>query len=154
VEADAEVVTHRDPVEIRPGIHALGEIPREHADNPTGETMDEDGTKTPDPLLDDQSIAVETDGGTVLVCGCCHAGLRNTIERAEAVTGDEVRAVIGGTHLTASDADEIHDIADWLDGRLDLFAPSHCTGATGERIFADRFPGAYEFVGVGSEIEW
>lgn len=154
VAADAEVVTHREPVEVSPNVYALGEIPREYPDNPVGETVGPDGTVSDDPLLDDQSLAVATDDGTLLICGCCHAGLRNTVEYAEAVVGDPVRAVVGGTHLTALADHEIEDIADWLDGRLDLLAPSHCTGPAGDRILASRFPDAHESVGVGSEIVW
>lgn len=153
IEADAELVTHGDPVEVASGIHALGEIPRAYPDNPTGQRRQDDGTLVADPILDDQSLAVETAEGTAVVCGCCHAGLRNTVEHAEAVTGREVHAIIGGTHLKGSSAGEIHEIADWLGDRLDLFAPSHCTGTQGTRIFADRFPDAYEVTGVGSVFE-
>jgi 7,8-dihydropterin-6-yl-methyl-4-(beta-D-ribofuranosyl)aminobenzene 5'-phosphate synthase len=155
IEADAEIVTHGEPVEVSPGVHALGEIPREYPDNPTGEQVAEDGSRGPDPLLDDQSLAVETDDGMLLLCGCCHAGLRNTVEYAKTVTDDPVRAIVGGTHLNARDADEVHDLADWLDHHLDLnlLAPSHCTGSTAERVLAQRFPDAYEFLGVGSKIE-
>ncbi|MEF8830888.1 MAG: MBL fold metallo-hydrolase [Halobacteriales archaeon] len=154
IAADAEVVTHRDPVEVAPGVHALGEIPREHPDNPSGERLDETGEPEPDPLPDDQSLAVETDAGTLLVCGCCHAGLRNTVERAETVTGDPVRAVVGGTHFTALSEAEVHDIADALGDRLDLVAPAHCTGPAGDRILASRFPDAHRSIGVGSELVW
>lgn len=153
IEADAELVTHQSPVEVAPGVHALGEIPRVYPDNPTGRKQLEDGNIVPDPILDDQSLAVETADGTALICGCCHAGLRNTVEHAEAVTGREVHAIVGGTHLKGSEAEEIHEIADWLGERLDLFAPSHCTGAQGERIFASRFPDAYEVAGVGTKFE-
>jgi len=151
--ATVDVTTHSDPIEVAPGIHALGEIPREYPDNPTGRKRRDDGTVVADPVLDDQSLAVETAEGTAVVCGCCHAGLRNTVEHAEAVTGREVHAIVGGTHLKGSDASEIHDVADRLGDRLDLFAPSHCTGTRGERIFADRFPDAYEATGVGSVFE-
>ena len=153
IEADAELVTHDGAVEVASGVHALGEIPREYPDNPTGRKRRDDGTVVADPVLDDQSLAVETAEGTAVVCGCCHAGLRNTVEHAEAVTGREVHAIVGGTHLKGSDASEIHDVADRLGDRLDLFAPSHCTGTRGERIFADRFPDAYEATGVGSVFE-
>ncbi|APE95879.1 MBL fold metallo-hydrolase [Halodesulfurarchaeum formicicum] len=151
--ADVEIHTHDGPIEVADGIHALGEIPRPHPDNPLGTTVRSDGSREADQIADDQSLAVETANGIALVCGCCHAGLRNTIEHAEAVTGEQVRAVIGGTHLVGSSPAEIQEIADWIGNRLDLFAPSHCTGHVGERIFAERFPEAYEYVGVGSTIE-
>ncbi|MFB6132738.1 MAG: MBL fold metallo-hydrolase [Halanaeroarchaeum sp.] len=153
VEDAVDVVTHVDPVEVAPGIHALGEIPRMARDNPLGETVNDAGERVPDRIRDDQSLAVETGDGLAVICGCCHAGLRNTIEHAEAALDEPVRAVFGGTHLTALDEAAVHDVADWLQGRLDLLAPSHCTGHEAERILADRFPGTVEFVGVGSEIE-
>jgi 7,8-dihydropterin-6-yl-methyl-4-(beta-D-ribofuranosyl)aminobenzene 5'-phosphate synthase len=154
IEADADIVTHDDPIAVSPGVHALGEIPREYPDNPTGELIADDGSREPDPLLDDQSLAVETADGVLLVCGCCHAGLRNTVEYAEAATGEAVRAIVGGTHLNPLTPDEVNDVADWLADRLDLdlLAPSHCTGPAAERILATRFPDAYEPVGVGSEL--
>jgi 7,8-dihydropterin-6-yl-methyl-4-(beta-D-ribofuranosyl)aminobenzene 5'-phosphate synthase len=153
IEADAEILTHEEPIEVAPGIHALGEIPREYPDNPTGQKQQENGTLVADNILDDQSLVVETESGIALVCGCCHAGLRNTVDYAETVTGREVHAIVGGTHLKGSEAAEIHEIADWLGDRIDLFAPSHCTGAQGERIFASRFPDAYEVAGVGTKFD-
>jgi len=87
------------------------------------------------------------------VLGCCHAGLRNSIEHAEAVCGEEVRYVIGGTHLVALGAGEIEALADWLEGRLDVFAGTHCTGFEAESIFAERLPDAFRSVGVGSTVE-
>lgn len=152
VETGADIVEHRDPVSIRDGIVALGEIPRPHPDNPV-HLRENEGDMVEDSVPDDQSVAVETADGTALVLGCCHAGLRNTIEHAETVTGQPVRYVVGGTHLVASDADEIHALADWLDGKLDLFAGTHCTGFQAEKILSERLPDAFRSVGVGSTIE-
>jgi 7,8-dihydropterin-6-yl-methyl-4-(beta-D-ribofuranosyl)aminobenzene 5'-phosphate synthase len=152
VETGAEIVEHRDPVEVSDGVFALGEVPRPHAANPV-HLREEDGELVEDSVPDDQSVAVKTTEGTALVLGCCHAGLRNTIEHAETVTGQEVRYVIGGTHLVARDAHEIHDLADWLDGKLDVFAGTHCTGFQAEKILSNRLSGAFRSVGVGSSIE-
>ncbi|PGF17061.1 MBL fold metallo-hydrolase [Natrinema sp. CBA1119] len=152
VEAGADILEHRDPVAVSDGVFALGEIPRPHADNPV-HLREEDGELVDDSVPDDQSVAVATTDGTALVLGCCHAGLRNTIEHAETVTDQDVRYVIGGTHLVARDADEIHELADWLDGKLDLFAGTHCTGFQAEKILSERLPDAFRSVGVGSSIE-
>lgn len=55
--------------------------------------------------MDDQSLVIAGNWGLVLLVGCSHAGLINTIEYARLMTGiDEVYAVIGGTHLGLSDA--------------------------------------------------
>ncbi|AJF28010.1 beta-lactamase (plasmid) [Haloarcula sp. CBA1115] len=152
VETGADIVEHRDPVEVRDGVYALGEIPRTHADNPV-HLREADGGLVEDSVPDDQSVAVETTDGAALVLGCCHAGLRNTIEHAESVTGLDVRYIVGGTHLVARGADEIHELADWLGGKLDVLAGTHCTGFQAEKILSERLPDAFRSVGVGSSIE-
>lgn len=152
LETRANLVGHTEPVEVDDDIYALGEIPRVHAETTVG-SIEEGGELVDDPVVDDQAVAVRTDDGVGLVLGCCHSGLRNSIEHAEAVTGDDVRYVIGGTHLVAMDADEVHELADWLEGKLDLFAGTHCTGFEAQAILAERLPEAFRPVGVGSRIE-
>ena len=152
VETGANIVEHRDPVEVREGVYALGEIPRPHVDNPV-HLREVDGDLVEDSVPDDQSVAIETTDGAALVLGCCHAGLRNTIDHAEMVTGQDVRYVVGGTHLVARDANEIHELADRLEGKLDVFAGTHCTGFQAEKILSERLPDAFLSVGVGSSIE-
>jgi len=152
VETGADIVEHSDPVEVSPGVFALGEIPRNHTDNPV-HLREEDDVLVEDSVPDDQSLAVKTTDGTALILGCCHAGLRNTIEHAETVTDQQVRYVIGGTHLVARDADNIQELASWLEGKLDVFAGTHCTGFQAEKILSDRLPDAFRSVGVGSTLE-
>ncbi len=152
VESGAELVEHREPVEVATDVFALGEIPRKHVETTVGK-IERDGELVDDPVVDDQALAVRTDDGTGLVLGCCHSGLRNTIEYAEEVTGEEVRYVVGGTHLVAMKPEEVHGIADWLEDKLDLFAGTHCTGFRAQSILAERLPDAFRPVGVGSTIQ-
>ncbi|WIV68312.1 MBL fold metallo-hydrolase [Natrialbaceae archaeon AArc-T1-2] len=153
LESQVDVRTHSDPVEVADGIYALGEIPREFPDNPTGETIDDDGRRVDDPVRDDQSLVVEIDDGIALVLGCCHAGLQNTVVHAEAVFDEPVRTVVGGTHLRSSDADELTAIARWLEDRLEYVVPTHCTGHDARRILQAEFGDRFDRVGVGSTIE-
>jgi len=153
VEAKADVVEHRDPVEVVDGVHALGEIPRMHQDHVIG-TVEREGSIVEDPIVDDQSVVVETDDGLALVLGCCHAGLRNTVEHAESVCDGDVRYIIGGTHLIAVDSEEIREIADWLAEKLDLLVGAHCTGTTAIGILNERIPEIFEPAGVGSTIQF
>lgn len=153
LEADADLVLHREPVEVADGITALGEVPRKHPDNPTGKTVDGSGQHIDDRVMDDQSLAVETADGIAIVLGCCHAGLRNTIEHAEDVSDADVTAIIGGTHLTAMDAGDVEDLARWLEPRLEVVAPCHCTGADAERRLHAVFGDAFVPTGVGTTIE-
>lgn len=152
VEAKANVVEHRDPVEVATGVYALGEIPRIHQDYVIGKVEREDGV-VKDPIVDDQSVVVETADGLALVLGCCHAGLRNTVEHAESVCDGDVRYIIGGTHLIAVDVEEIREIADWLAEKIELLVGAHCTGTAAMGILNERLPEIFEPAGVGSTIQ-
>ena len=152
LEAKVPITTHTDPIEVAPGIHALGEIPREYPDSRTGEVV-RNGEHVEDPVWDDQSLAVEVDGGVSLVLGCCHAGLRNTIAYAEDVFDAPVRTVVGGTHLRATHQREIDPIIEWLNGRVERIAPTHCTGHIARRALEDAFGDAFLRAGAGSQID-
>lgn len=152
IEAQARVRTHSEPVEVTEGVHALGEIPRDYPDNRTGEHLEETNWVA-DPVWDDQALAVETDVGLGLVLGCGHAGLRNTVKYAEAVLGEPVHTVLGGTHLRSPDAETLDTIVEWLVGRIERIAPTHCTAPEAESALEDAFGEDYVRVGVGSSID-
>ncbi|AEA47447.1 MBL fold metallo-hydrolase [Archaeoglobus veneficus] len=152
IENLAEVIEHREPVEVSKGIYALGEIPRKHRDVGIGKVL-RDGRLTDDSVPDDQSLAIKTERGVVLLLGCCHAGLRNTVEYAEEVCGDEVRFVIGGTHLVALKDAEVVEVAEWLKKKVEFVAPCHCTGFRGEAILASKLGEKFKLIGAGSVIE-
>lgn len=124
---------------IAPGICLSGEIPRQRAFE-TGDAdlyVKRDGALEKDPLADDQSLAVETAEGLVLILGCCHAGLINTIDHFQAkLPGKRIHTVIGGTHLGFAPAAQLRETIAILRSlgiaRLGL---SHCTGlAAGARL--------------------
>jgi|APHM01.1.fsa_nt_gi Metal-dependent hydrolases of the beta-lactamase superfamily II len=150
--AQVAVTTHSDPIEVAPGIHALGEIPREYPDSRTG-THIVDDERVDDPVWDDQSLVIEGESGLGLVLGCCHAGVRNTVSYANAQFDHAVHTVIGGTHLRSTDPDKIEPIVRWLDGRIDRIAPTHCTGTLARERLAAVFDDDYRRVGAGTQID-
>ncbi len=152
IESCARIVEHREPVEVAKHIYALGEIPRNHIDVGVGRVL-RDGKLVDDKVTDDQSLAVKTDRGIALVLGCCHAGVRNTVEYAEEVCGDEVRFVIGGTHLVSLKDRDVVEIAEWLAKKVELLAPCHCTGFKGEAILSSKLGDRFKLIGAGSLIE-
>lgn len=152
IAAQVALTTHTDPIEVAPGIHALGEIPREYPDSRTGSHV-VDGEQVDDPVWDDQSLVVEGEDGLGLVVGCCHAGLRNTISHAESVFGEPIDTVVGGTHLRSTDPEEIEPIVEWVEGRIERIAPTHCTGDLARRALADAFGEEFLRVGAGTQIE-
>ncbi|WP_135665154.1 MBL fold metallo-hydrolase [Halorhabdus rudnickae] len=153
IEAQVSVTTHTDPVEVAPGIHTLGEIPREYPDSRTGEREDGDGHRIEDPVRDDQALVVVGADGISLVLGCCHAGLRNTVVHAEAVFDEPIRTVVGGTHLRSPDPEQLRETATWLDERVERVVPTHCTSHQARQILHEEFGDTFERVGAGSTID-
>ncbi len=153
IEGLAEVVEHREPVEVSGNIVALGEIPRKKKDMRIGK-IKRNGVWEEDAIYDDQSLAVKTEGGILLVLGCCHSGLENTVNYAEEVCGDEVRYIVGGTHLVGMKDDEVREIARWLDRKVELVAACHCTGFRAEAILHSELGEKFSFAGAGSVFDF
>ncbi len=149
IENFVKIVEHREPVRLTPSVWALGEIPRKW-DEATLGTVIVDGRAEKDRILDDQSLALKTDGGVALILGCCHAGLLNTVEWAEEVTGDEVKYVVGGTHFIAYSEEKIKEIVGKLD--IEMMAPCHCTGLKNEFLLSNLLGNRFTMVGSGSEL--
>jgi 7,8-dihydropterin-6-yl-methyl-4-(beta-D-ribofuranosyl)aminobenzene 5'-phosphate synthase len=152
VVSSSQVIEHKEPVEIEKNIWALGEIPRIYETALLKDSyLVRDGKKESDEIKDDQALAIKSENGVTLILGCCHSGLRNTVRWAEEVAGDEVRAIIGGTHLIAYDEEKIIELLKTL--KVDFIAPTHCTGMKAEMIMAKVMGNKYKTVGVGSEFE-
>lgn len=123
-----------------------GPIPRRNAFEKVVEpfTLDAEG-RYPDPLEDDQALWIETGEGLIVVLGCAHSGVVNTVEYIREKSGRrDIRAIIGGTHLMSSDRETVEKTADaiasWNPG---LISPNHCTGDAACAYFKERFPEIY-----------
>lgn len=112
----------------------------------------------PDPLRDDQGLAVLVRGrGLVVISGCAHAGIINTAHHARAVTGvDQVHAVLGGFHLTGSFYKPClgPTVAAMKEIGPDWLAPMHCTGWHSCQEFARAMPTAYLVSTVGTTFSF
>lgn len=131
VAENQPLVLTEEPTEIVPGLHATGQIPRETDFEDTGGPffLDKEGT-LPDPIADDQALYFETDGGTVVILGCAHAGVINTLSYIQRLTGNApIYAVIGGMHLLNASPDRMRKTISAL-REMDpqWIGPAHCTG--------------------------
>jgi 7,8-dihydropterin-6-yl-methyl-4-(beta-D-ribofuranosyl)aminobenzene 5'-phosphate synthase len=122
-----------EPQEILPGVWTTGEVT--HRTEPEGRSpyhfVRGEAGWAMDPYRDDMSLVLETSRGLALLCGCCHAGLLNTLAHVERVFGRPVVAVFGGTHLISADADHLERVRQRLQElSLRRVSPSHCTGET------------------------
>lgn len=106
-----------------------------------------DGKEVWDGIEDDTSIVMNLkDKGLVIISGCAHAGIVNTVRYAMAVTGiDKVHAVMGGFHLSGPFFEPIIDRTTEELKKInpDFIIPTHCTGRkaimTMEKQMPDQF---------------
>jgi 7,8-dihydropterin-6-yl-methyl-4-(beta-D-ribofuranosyl)aminobenzene 5'-phosphate synthase len=117
-----------------------------------------DGTWQPDPLiLDDQALVVRVrDRGLVVLTGCGHAGIINTVRCVRRLTGGHaVAAVVGGFHLSGPMFEPIIEptVEAFAEFAPALLAPAHCTGWKAVHRLAARFPDAFVMSTVGTTIE-
>jgi 7,8-dihydropterin-6-yl-methyl-4-(beta-D-ribofuranosyl)aminobenzene 5'-phosphate synthase len=116
-----------------------------------------DGTWQPDPLiLDDQALVVRVrDRGLVVLTGCGHAGIVNTVRYVRKLTGhDTVAGIVGGFHLSGPMFEPIIEPTIEAFDELSpaLLAPAHCTGWKAVHRLAARFPEAFVMSTVGTTI--
>ncbi len=115
-----------------------GEIPRQDPLEDVGGPffLDAEGC-APDLIEDDLALWLNTPRGLVIVLGCCHSGLINTITHIRRLTGiDKVAWIIGGFHLLHAAEPRLAHTLDFLQHcQLDFLRPGHCTGdAVVERL--------------------
>jgi 7,8-dihydropterin-6-yl-methyl-4-(beta-D-ribofuranosyl)aminobenzene 5'-phosphate synthase len=160
---DEQAVRHRarhvictaQPSEIVPGVHITGEIPRITDFEDVGGPFYLDRTCTqPDPLADDQALYVESVDGIVVLLGCAHAGVVNTLEYVSRITGRKrLHAVLGGMHLLRASRRRIEATGDALERfKVRVIAPGHCTGAAAVAYLWNRFPSEVKECAAGSRF--
>lgn len=142
--------------EIAPGVHLTGEVPRatpfETGDQ--GLYCDCTGQEV-DSTPDDQSLVLESERGLVVLVGCCHAGLVNTLEHVAYSLGRrDVYAVIGGTHLgfcgQLQQEKTITALKKW---GVQKVAASHCTGFAAAARLSREMPREFQQALVGYTLE-
>ncbi len=132
LDAGVALVLDAQQREIVPRVWTTGEV----VERPNSEGRSERhrmrraGELVPDAYLDDMSLVLAQDDGLTLLCGCCHAGLLNTVTHVERAFGRPLRTIAGGLHLTGAADDELAHICDVLAAMpaLEYLYPNHCTG--------------------------
>ncbi len=111
----------------------------------------------PDPLImDDQCALIHVRGkGLIVITGCGHSGIINTIRNAQALTGiQKIYGVIGGFHLTGGYFEPIipATIAELEEIKPRYLMPGHCTGWAATHQIARAMPEAYIPNSVGTTL--
>lgn len=140
---DRAIIASAEPREIVPGVWCTGEISRSNDFEDTGGPFFLDRElRRPDPLLDDQALFFPTTDGLVVVLGCAHAGLINTLAHIRRVSGvSRVHAVLGGMHLERATARRMDQtVAALCELGVQRLGGGHCTGGAALRRFWSEFP--------------
>jgi 7,8-dihydropterin-6-yl-methyl-4-(beta-D-ribofuranosyl)aminobenzene 5'-phosphate synthase len=115
-----------------------------------------EGQSIPDPFLDDQSLLIETPQGLVVLLGCAHSGMINILNYVIEKTGrDRIYAILGGTHLDFSSAEQMEETIGTLKKyRVERVGVSHCTGLRAASRLLAEFGEKFFFGMVGESLEF
>jgi 7,8-dihydropterin-6-yl-methyl-4-(beta-D-ribofuranosyl)aminobenzene 5'-phosphate synthase len=125
-------IEYDHPVEIWNGVWLTGPVPRKYPErnwSSKTEIQSAEGWKE-DTIPEDMSLVVNTGQGLVVVSGCGHAGIINTLEYVRSVVRNApIHAAIGGFHLYQLDDEKLQWTASKLrEFGLGTFLGAHCTG--------------------------
>jgi len=153
-----QIVESRKPVPVADGrIVVTGEIERTtrfEKGLPNAYT-EQDGKLVKDPISDDQSLVLHLRGkGLVVISGCAHSGIINTLLYSKKISGvDRLYAVLGGFHLSGPQFEPIIEetIESMKEMKPKIFVPMHCTGWKAVHRCEEAFPDAFVLNSVGSK---
>jgi 7,8-dihydropterin-6-yl-methyl-4-(beta-D-ribofuranosyl)aminobenzene 5'-phosphate synthase len=150
--AGAEFDISKEFRQISPGIFLTGEVPRvstyEEGDLELYTDID---IRSIDSVPDDQSLVLETEKGLVVVVGCCHSGIINTLDHIEDTMGRrDFYAIIGGTHLGFCGQNRLDQTVKELRRKnISKLAVSHCTGFQVSARLSREMPKQFQVAMVG-----
>lgn len=116
-----------------------------------------DGSYGLDQVLEEQGLVIDVkDKGLVVLTGCAHAGVLNTIDRARGICGPKpVHAVMGGFHLgfpTTPRGNVRLTLEGMREREVSHIIPMHCSGLHTHATFHDELPDRYLQPSVGTVL--
>jgi 7,8-dihydropterin-6-yl-methyl-4-(beta-D-ribofuranosyl)aminobenzene 5'-phosphate synthase len=146
----------RNPRAILDGFHLTGEVPRTNTFEPPGSRffLDEAG-RLPDPMADDQALYFDAPVGLVVVLGCAHAGVVNTLDHIARLTGrNQIHTMVGCMHMIEADDERIVRTVEALRRyRVRRMGLGHCTGREASARLAEAFAGEHLYCPAGTRVE-
>ena len=132
-----------EPTRITDGIITSGEIPMVTDFEKIAPNLQVKGVGgfQPDKLLDDQALIMKTGAGLVVILGCAHRGIINTLYHAQQLTGvKKIHTVLGGCHLINAPEERVHLTINALkELGVERLGVSHCTGLPTAGTMAQEF---------------
>ncbi len=151
-EAGLAILSSDEPRELFPGVWTTGPIPDSHGSvgSPGLERQREQGWEA-DLFEDEQALVLATSEGLVVITGCCHRGVLNTLAAARSLTGEKrIHALIGGLHLKDCSDSEVLALAKALRPfSISHLWVNHCTGEGAFVLLRSELGDAVEWAGGG-----
>jgi 7,8-dihydropterin-6-yl-methyl-4-(beta-D-ribofuranosyl)aminobenzene 5'-phosphate synthase len=158
-----KVLFKTEPAEIVPGVWTTGQIRRVTSFEralPLSEgeklIMVTDGEEVEDNILDDQALWMNIEGiGPLVITGCAHAGIINTLLHVQRIGNfKQLYGLVGGSHLVGRSDDYFQKTTNELKQfALKLISPCHCTGFKAMTKLWQAFPEAFVLNFSGRIIE-
>jgi 7,8-dihydropterin-6-yl-methyl-4-(beta-D-ribofuranosyl)aminobenzene 5'-phosphate synthase len=151
-----KVVEVKNPTQIIPGAYFTGNIERLTAYEkvPPSLLVKRGENPEPDDFRGEQALFFNIKGkGLVVLSGCAHAGIVNTVKQSQKIAGiGKVHAVMGGFHLINAKPEVIQNtVADMKAIKPDFIAPTHCTGFEAIVAFSKEMPNEFNLNTAGTQ---
>lgn len=144
----------RGPIEVIGGIWTTGEIPRRTLSAKQGELFVDSAGSVPDTVPDDIALVLRHHAGLIVLIGCAHAGVLDTLAWIDHLFPDEpLLGVLGGMHLDGATAETTEAVVQSLREGIPFVAPGHCTGAVATTALLDALGSRGHALHVGMQIE-
>jgi 7,8-dihydropterin-6-yl-methyl-4-(beta-D-ribofuranosyl)aminobenzene 5'-phosphate synthase len=156
-EFESRIMTNAHSSNLGLGIHISGEIERKHdfEKGMPNAFMEVEKKLVHDGIEDDQSLFIELEGkGVIVLTGCCHAGVVNTLSSAQRMfPGQRIYALMGGFHLNNTEEIQMEKTLGYL-SQLDIkhICAMHCTGHYAQKVLMEKFGDRFIPNTVGAKL--
>ena len=152
----ASFILSKESVKLSANVITSGEVPMvtDYEDVDSNLYVKDDKGKRHDSLADDLALIIDAEFGLVVILGCAHRGIVNTLRRAQELTGKElIYAAIGGTHLFNSSEERLAKTAAALkEMGVQRLGVSHCTGFAASAYLAHEFGDGFFLNNAGTRF--
>ncbi|MGP3666952.1 MAG: MBL fold metallo-hydrolase [Candidatus Bathyarchaeota archaeon] len=159
-EAGGRLILAKNPVWITDDVVVTGEVERVTGfEDVKGFWTVKDGMVKEDIVPDDQSLVLKlNDKGLLIISGCAHAGIVNTVKYAQKITGvSRIYGVVGGFHLEEASKERLEQtLNEFKKFNPEVVAPCHCTGFEATKLFAEIFGKKLLLLksGLSTTLQW
>lgn len=162
LKKEANLISTTFPHKFNGSIMTTGEVPRKNDfEKLTGELKkvktQKNGKEIPDKIEDDLSLIFHlANDSIVILAGCCHSGIINTVNFTTELTGsNNIVGIIGGLHLfDASNKRLSRTVRELKKFPIETIAPCHCSGLQGKFALSTAFGKKFHNAFVSTKLKF